>query len=141
MRRPHVIGRRSFLFCSPWNRLIPLIIRCRRWLPNGSVLSPRSMWSDFTPVRSVLMVFMRRQRSPSLAVHSTSSCSNAGKGVTSCTAQKWTKSFLGVVFVSRVWELSPHQRYRAAWGGRLQSSYQVSGASFVIVSTVNLGRG
>ena len=38
-----------------------------------------------------------------------SSCSNAGKGVIPHTAQKWTKSFLGVVYVHRVWELSPHK--------------------------------
>jgi len=86
------------------------------------------------------MVFMRRPRLPSLALHSASRCSDAGKGATSCTAQKWMKSFLGVVYVHWVWELSPHQRYCAAWGGRLQSLYQVSGASFAI-STVDLGRG
>jgi len=48
------------------------------------------------------MGFVRRPRSPSLAVHSASSCSDAGKGVTPHTAQKWTKSFLGVVYVCRV---------------------------------------
>jgi len=63
------------------------------------------------------MVFVRRPHLPSLEVHSESSCSDAGKGVIPCTAQKWTKSFLGVVYVRRGWELSPHQRYRVAWGG------------------------
>jgi hypothetical protein len=86
------------------------------------------------------MVFVRRPCSPSVVVQSASSCSDAGKGVTPGTAPKWTKSFLGVVYVRRVCELSPYQRYRAAWGGKLQSSYQVSGESFAIVSTVNLGR-
>jgi hypothetical protein len=66
------------------------------------------------------MVFFRRPHSPSLAVHSDSSFSDAGKGVTPRTAQMWRKSFLGVVDVHCVWELSPHQRYGAAWGGRLQ---------------------
>jgi hypothetical protein len=51
MRRPRVIRRRSFLFRSPWNPLIPLLMRCRPLLPNGSVLSPRSMSSDFRAVR------------------------------------------------------------------------------------------
>ena len=97
-----MIGRRSFLFGSPWNRLIPLMMRCRPWLANGSVLSPRSMWGDFMPVRYLSMIFVRRPRSPSLAVHSASSCSDGGKGVTPRTAQKWRKSFLGVVYVRRV---------------------------------------
>jgi len=48
------------------------------------------------------MVFIHRPRSPSLAVHSASSCSDAGKGVTPRTAQEWTKSFLSVVYVCRV---------------------------------------
>jgi len=48
------------------------------------------------------MVFVRRPRSPSLVVHSASSCSDAGQGVTPRTAQKWTKSFLGVVYVRQV---------------------------------------
>jgi len=141
MSGPHVIGRCSFLFGSPWNRLIPLMMRCRLWMPNGSVLSPRSIWSDFRPVRYLLMVFVRRPGSASVAVHSASSISDTWKGVTPRTAQKWTKLFHGVVYVRRVRELSPHQRYRAAGEGRLQSSYQVSRASFAIVSTVNLGRG
>jgi len=64
------------------------------------------------------MVFVCRPRLPSLEVHSESSCSDAGKGVIPRTAQKWTKSFLVVVYVRRVWELSPHQRYCVAWGGR-----------------------
>jgi len=99
------------------------------------------MWSDFRSVSSLWMVFVRRPCSPSLEVHSESSCPDARKGVTPRTAQKWTKSFLSLVYGCHVWELSPHQRYRAAWGGRLQSSYQVSGASFAIVSNVHLGRG
>jgi len=48
------------------------------------------------------MVIVRRPRSQSVAVHSVSSCSDAGKGVTPRTVQKWTKSFLWVVYVSRV---------------------------------------
>jgi len=87
------------------------------------------------------MVFVTRPHSPSWAVHSESSCSDAGKGVTPCTALKWMKSLLGVVYLHWVWEVSPQQRYFAAWGGRLQSSYEVPGASFAIVSTLNLGRG
>jgi len=86
------------------------------------------------------MVFMHRPRSPSLAVHSGTSCSDTGKGVTPRTAQKWTKSFLGVVYMCLVWELSPQQRYPAAWGGRLPLVCQVSGALFAI-STADLGRG
>jgi hypothetical protein len=61
--------------------------------------------------------------------------------MTSHTVQKWTKWFLGVVYVHLVWELGAYDRYRTAWGGRLQSLYQVSGESFVIVSNVNLVRG
>jgi len=79
--------------------MIRLMRRCSRWLTNGSVLSPRSMWSDFWPVQKLLMVFVRRPRSPNLAVHSASSCLAAGKGVTTRTAQKWTKPFLGVVYI------------------------------------------
>jgi len=85
------------------------------------------------------MVCVCRLPSPTFAVHIASSCSDAGKGVSPRTAQKWAKSFHGVVYVHRVRELSPHERYPVAWGGRLQSSYQVSGASFAIVSEVNLG--
>jgi hypothetical protein len=50
MRRPRVIGRRSFLFYWPWNRLISLTLHCRRWFPNDAVLSPWSMWRDVRPV-------------------------------------------------------------------------------------------
>jgi len=48
------------------------------------------------------MVFVRRPHTPSLAVHSASSCSVAGKGVTPRTPQNWTKSLFGVVCVHRV---------------------------------------
>jgi len=51
IRRPCIIAWRTFLFSLPWNQFIPLMMRCRRWLPNGLVLSMRSMWSDCWPVR------------------------------------------------------------------------------------------
>jgi hypothetical protein len=67
--------------------------------------------------------------------------SDPAKCVTPRTAQTRTKSFLGVLYMGRVWVLGPQQRYRAAWGQKFQSLYRVSGVLFANVSNVQLGRG
>jgi len=65
------------------------------------------------------MVFVHRPHRLSFPVYSASSCSDTGTGVTPCSVQKWTKSILGVGCIHLLWELSPQQRYRAAWGGEV----------------------
>jgi len=45
------------------------------------------MWSDFRPVRYLLMVFVPRLHAPSLVVHNEPSYSKAAKGVTPHTAR------------------------------------------------------